>query len=421
VAVYDTGDDRGTAYVVTERVVGTPLDTVLATNGALHLRDAAAIVTQAADALAAAHAQGLIHGSLRSSSIIVMPNARIKIGGFGAPAARDRYFAPERLAGAPPSPGADRYALGVCAVELLLGEPFDPRAQRAEAALRARVDLPRALVVALERALDPDPASRAGHVRALARAFAPEASRPTNPPPASATPEAPTAPNIAVTAAIPTVAPPVVPTPPVSAADQAAADEPFAHRREPHVTRRITVLLIGALALAALIGIGALLAVSGSSNLLVPNATSAPATPIAIGRVTDFDPFGDNGREGAGSVARTTDGNPTTAWATEIYASPGFGNGKPGVGLIIEPQANRAIRSLTITTLEPGWNAQLYRAPTPASDLAGWGTPVAEIVDAERIETVQVGSTPQPGSVLVWFTRLPPGGQLKVGELELLG
>ena len=424
VGVYDTGDDHGTAFVVTERVVGTPLDTVLTTNGALTLTDAAHLLCETADALGAAHASGLVHGAFRSSSITITATNRVKLGGFGAPATGDRYCAPEQRAGQPATPATDVFALGVCAVEMLTGLPFDPSSGPASQVLGP--DIPRPVTTAIDRALEADPAQRAAHVRALHRAFAPLIRPPAAAPgvvapagpPAFATPEAATQVVRPVTEVLPVVPPTPAPTSPGA---PAPTPEPFDPRPEPHTMRRRSLVLIALVTLGALVGIGALLLLNSSRAGFVSVPTTGAPQPVPLAQVTDFDPFGDNGREGAEIVSRAADGDPATAWSTEIYTTPAFGNAKPGVGLIAEPATTTPIRAVTLTTATGGWSAAVYARPTPGATLAEWGSPIATVSAADPTTTIELPATNPGEAVLVWFTRLPDSGQLKVSELQLLG
>ncbi len=185
--------------------------------------------------------------------------------------------------------------------------------------------------------------------------------------------------------------------------------------------RRRTLLLIALVTVGALVGIGGLLLLNRSRAGFVSVPTTGAPQPVAIAQVTDFDPFGDNGREGAEIVARAADGDPATAWSTEIYTTPAFGNAKPGVGLIAEPTTTTPIRAVTLTTASGGWSAAVYARPTPGATLTEWGSPIATVTAAEATSTIECRPTAPGEAVLVWFTRLPDSGQLQVSELELLG
>ncbi len=90
--LFEAGEQRGSIYLVYEFVPGERLNAALA-GQPMNLRRALDLATQLADALAEAHALGLVHGSLTASSVVVTPKGHAKILDFGLsaclPAARD--------------------------------------------------------------------------------------------------------------------------------------------------------------------------------------------------------------------------------------------------------------------------------------------------------------------------------------------
>ena len=130
-----------------EFVVGTPLSHEMA-GGRVHPRRAMEIATQIADALAEAHARGLIHGDIRPDTIFVTQKGSAKLLDFGmsrwtrggavrARAARApdtltpealstvAYLSPEQALGGLVDIRTDVFSLGVLLYEMLTGEnPF---------------------------------------------------------------------------------------------------------------------------------------------------------------------------------------------------------------------------------------------------------------------------------------------------------
>ena len=82
VTVYDVGRIDGRPYVVVELIVGRSLAARLAA-GPLELQDALDIAWQVSDALAAAHAGGVVHRDLKPQNIMLTTEGRAKVVDFG--------------------------------------------------------------------------------------------------------------------------------------------------------------------------------------------------------------------------------------------------------------------------------------------------------------------------------------------------
>jgi len=80
---YDWGVDTDRLYVVREYIKGRNLRTLVDHEGPLAVGAAMAFAAQIADALSTAHADGLVHGRLRPSQIIVDEDGILRILGFG--------------------------------------------------------------------------------------------------------------------------------------------------------------------------------------------------------------------------------------------------------------------------------------------------------------------------------------------------
>jgi serine/threonine protein kinase len=81
-AIYDIGDDQGTPYIVMEALRGESLRDRI-NRGPLKVADLLDIAIQLADALDAAHSQGIIHRDIKPSNIFVGEKHRTKILDFG--------------------------------------------------------------------------------------------------------------------------------------------------------------------------------------------------------------------------------------------------------------------------------------------------------------------------------------------------
>ena len=117
-------------YLVRDLLPGPTLEERLA-GGSLPAAEALRFVASVADALAAAHRAGVIHGNLVPANVIDGP-AGVKVTDFGLSALRERlpderfqsvlsYAAPERLSGGRATTASDMYSLGVLFVACLSG------------------------------------------------------------------------------------------------------------------------------------------------------------------------------------------------------------------------------------------------------------------------------------------------------------
>jgi serine/threonine protein kinase len=207
VEVLDAGVCAGHGpYVVLEMLEGRTLDGILASRRRLSIADTVQIGRQVCDALAHAHARGVIHRDLKPSNVFVSRNEvgdeMVKLIDLGVAAVaeeqlqdRDRklttahevlgtpeYMAPEQLWGRPIDARTDVYAVGMSLYECLTGEvPYvgnypDVLVQVSNAAnppnvRERRGDVPPALAVVIENALEKDAAARFQSIIELGRAL----------------------------------------------------------------------------------------------------------------------------------------------------------------------------------------------------------------------------------------------------------
>jgi beta-lactam-binding protein with PASTA domain len=138
VAVYDWGSDNDhTYFMVMEYVSGTDLRDVLVARGCLEAGQAAEIVAALCDALAAAHACGLVHRDVKPENVLIARNGEVKVADFGIAIVVDadrtspggtvpgtlRYLAPEQAQGLAATPWSDIWAAGAVLAELVTGRP----------------------------------------------------------------------------------------------------------------------------------------------------------------------------------------------------------------------------------------------------------------------------------------------------------
>jgi tRNA A-37 threonylcarbamoyl transferase component Bud32/Skp family chaperone for outer membrane proteins len=137
VAVFDSGADAAQLYLVMEYVAGQSLAQLLASQGRLAPRRSVELAVQVCAALAAAHAQGLVHRDVKPANVLVDPDGQVKVADFGivkASAATTltgtgtvlgtaAYLSPEQAQGGPVDARSDLYGLGCVLYELLCGTP----------------------------------------------------------------------------------------------------------------------------------------------------------------------------------------------------------------------------------------------------------------------------------------------------------
>jgi len=188
------------AFITMELLKGNTLDHVLHQYpSGLPWAEAQRLAVSLLEALRYAHDQGVLHGDLKPSNLM-LGDDDIRLFDFGLGQAREgflkglprlarsrfaawtpRYAAPELLDGATLNAAADVYAVACVIYELCSGQhPFRrqsaKQAQAMELPLTAPADLPRTLWPALRAALEFDPAKRCS-LPDLLRAF--RAQRPS--------------------------------------------------------------------------------------------------------------------------------------------------------------------------------------------------------------------------------------------------
>ena len=120
--------------------------------------------------------------------------------------------------------------------------------------------------------------------------------------------------------------------------------------------------------------------------------------------------FGANGGMGRGDDPQDAhlaiDGVRGTAWHTDWYTSPRFGNLYPGTGLIVDMGRPVTVTAVRVT-LGPAAGAHFQIRVGNQPSLAGMA-PVARSAGPGGIVRLTLGSPVRGRYVLVWLTRLPP-------------
>jgi serine/threonine protein kinase len=139
VGVYDAVVDRETGawWLVMEHIDGPDLGRLVRERGPLSPDQTAHLMAQAADALAAAHAAGIVHRDVKPSNILLDPAGQVKLTDFGIarilsdPALTQTglvtgspaYLAPEVAAGGRGDAASDVWSLGATMFHVLAGYP----------------------------------------------------------------------------------------------------------------------------------------------------------------------------------------------------------------------------------------------------------------------------------------------------------
>jgi cytoskeletal protein RodZ len=136
----------------------------------------------------------------------------------------------------------------------------------------------------------------------------------------------------------------------------------------------------------------------------------APARPRARAlkpaRAAAFGPYGTGRGDNPQNAHLAIDGRPRTAWQTDWYTTPQFGNLYRGTGLLLDMGRKVTITAVRVL-LGPAAGAHFQIRVGPRPQLANL-RPVARSAGPGGMVNLKLGSRPRGRYVLVWFTRLPP-------------
>ena len=139
VAIYDVGEQDGTAYIAMELLEGRTLQDMLRDPEKMPVQKIADIAAQVADGLDHAHYFAIVHRDVKPANIMVSPSGRAKLTDFGVayiPSSSvthagqalgsPKYMSPEQVLGLPIDPRSDVFSLGVVFYEMLTRRtPFE--------------------------------------------------------------------------------------------------------------------------------------------------------------------------------------------------------------------------------------------------------------------------------------------------------
>ncbi len=197
ITIYDISSDGGVDFIAMEYVAGKTLDQLIPPQG-MRVDEALRIAVQVADALAAAHAIGIVHRDVKPSNVMVSDQGRVKVLDFGTvkltaqgeAAASDAitmggvqtgegrivgtvcYMSPEQAQGLPVDERSDIFSFGSLLYEMVSGQrPF--RGDSSVMTLAAIIEkdppplsgrLPEELERVLDRCLQKDVSRRYQHI-----------------------------------------------------------------------------------------------------------------------------------------------------------------------------------------------------------------------------------------------------------------
>jgi eukaryotic-like serine/threonine-protein kinase len=185
--IHDMGEVGDVKFITMAYVEGQDLHGILQENPKLPMERILKFAVQLAEALAAAHAEGVVHRDLKPQNILVNKDDQIFVSDFGLAKSFEegaigmtrtgaflgtpRYMSPEQVEGKPADQRSDLYAYGLILYELVTGDvPFTGETtlkvmyqriqEKPKSPKLVNPSLPNWLVRIIMRCLERDPAAR---------------------------------------------------------------------------------------------------------------------------------------------------------------------------------------------------------------------------------------------------------------------
>ena len=479
VAIFDTGVDQvpgptgapttTRAYIVMELIRGESLRALL--QKGLTMPKAVDIVRQAADGLAYAHRNGLIHRDVKPANILVQADGRVKVVDFGIAKLTDRrvddhdvgawaiqnaqagedltqvgailgtakYLAPEQVEGGEIDARSDIYALGVVLYESVCGRPPFAGKNDITTALKhvretaapprqVKAGVPRSLEAAITKAMARRPSERFATADDLAAALRTIDLRPDDAQPnvgrteRDITPPKPFVrpPGIGPSVGAPAFGrtsspPPANPVDPTGQIRVPAKTSVVTGARPGNGTTDPTTVQRNSSTPAKPLGRRLfVLAVAGlvlgvGAGVAASSVLKAvrSTTALQIDGASAYDPLGD-GSEKDAAAKNAVDGDMATSWTTEGYGTRKFNDTKDGVGIIVRLREASEVSELRVASPSRQWSAKVYIADKIPLSFADWGPALGRLNNVGT-STTNVKLTKKRGSlVLLWITELGP-------------
>jgi len=185
--IHDMGEVAGTKFITMAYVEGQDLYGILKDNPKLPIERVLKFATALAEALAAAHSEGVVHRDLKPQNILVNKDDQIFVSDFGLAKSFEegaqgmtktgaflgtpRYMSPEQVEGKPADQRSDLYSYGLMLYEMLVGDvPFTGEStlkvmyqriqEKPKSPKQINPSLPTWLVRIVMRCLERDPSAR---------------------------------------------------------------------------------------------------------------------------------------------------------------------------------------------------------------------------------------------------------------------
>jgi serine/threonine-protein kinase len=138
VTIFDVGEDLDLSYLAMEYLEGESLEGFARKDNLMPIRKGIDVTAQVCDALAYAHAHGIVHRDIKPANIMILKNGLVKVTDFGIARATASsktrtgvikgtpyYMSPEQISGMKVDGRSDIFSLGIVFYQLLTGElPF---------------------------------------------------------------------------------------------------------------------------------------------------------------------------------------------------------------------------------------------------------------------------------------------------------